>query len=303
MADPYHQFKFNGIFVPVIMSFIEPEEVAIVYDYCDIKKMNRVNDMAEYCVQHDLRNYLYFMDRVYTGVVLNTAAETKSLYFVNIAIKHGFVNFSAAMVYAIKTGDIDWILYFKSLGGTKFQECAIEAMRCNNGELVKLIFSWDIAATINLDAIIEGLSNCIDPIGMLTIFDELGINFDGYDVDIDITSWDHITQNNMIRELSTRDNSTGNLLDGIIKSGNIDGITMLHDLGDINYRDALDAAAKYNQVDIMQLVYGWANFDIPILNAALTRIHERTDLHLAVEKLQSWGAKVNPQIPRRRLAI
>ena len=138
--NDYH-FKFNGIFGPIITSYLDPEELIIILDYCGQKRMTRVDACAKYCVQHDLRDYLYF--HVHPDAILCAAAEYHNQYFVDKAIaRTDQLNFGHAMVYAVKTGDIPWITKFRDLGGASYQKCMLAAMQLNKPEIVKLMHRW-----------------------------------------------------------------------------------------------------------------------------------------------------------------
>ena len=139
--------------------------------------------------------------------------------------------------------------------------------------------------------IVRGLGNCPDPIGMITVLEALDFDFaTDAELGVDICGWDHKTQNIMINKLIVAGYEViDGLLDGVIKSGNIDGLNVLNDIGNVNYELALNLATRYGKIDIMHHVRVWS--DPNLLDIVLTGLkHHKVD-PAALSLLISWARK------------
>ena len=251
-----------------------------------------------YCIQHDLRDYIpCFIDRVPADIILVEAAKLQNTYFADLAVKHGASQFDHAMLAAIDTEDMAWVTYFKNLGGTNYKACIIAAMQVDNDDLINLIWGWDEKNTIDEKALIDTISDCLDPVNIINILDDLGVDFDipiliGHGVRLE--EFDHETQLEVINELMDRGYTHyPNWLHDIVATGNIKAVHMFNDWGGLDYPHVLNVAAENNQTDIMRLARYWENFDEKGYTSVLKSALYANSNPEVIQLLLTWGANIN----------
>ena len=252
-----HHFKLTGIFGPIIMTFLDPQEQAIILDYCG-SKMNiyELYAATTYCVRNDLLDYLnYFIERTMPDIILIAGAAAHNQLYVDLAINRGAKNYSAAMVEAVKTDDIKWVKYFKNLGGNNYEDAMIEAMKRGNIELMRDIWRWDQHTSINVEGLVQNLGWAPNPLEVLKLFDALGITVSDVAEEYGCTVqyWNHELQIRMISALSARNYDVRTLAHGIVISGNLDALCIISD-PTLDYETLLQTAELYGHKHIVDFI-------------------------------------------------